>query len=120
MNPSWDLIDVGKMVLSGFKDVPCWHKPPLCTLVYGGISTDCVMTDLNIKMTSFFENGQPSRADVSVTLKEQSYSVGVVLDFLQRYGGVFRSYGRSGFWDEDVPAVTPGVSTVKSIADMFS
>jgi hypothetical protein len=106
MNPSWDLIDVTKMVVSGFKDVPCWNKPPQCTLVYGDVSITCVMTDLNIKVTSFKDDGSPARADVSVTLKEQTFSFSPLTELIKRYVNVARSYDRAGI-GKDFMAVTP-------------
>jgi hypothetical protein len=109
MNPSWDLIDVTKMVASSFKDVPCWNKPPECSLYYGGLSVTCVMTDLNIKVMSFFDDGKPSRAEVSVTLKEQTFSISPLSEFFTRHRDVFRSYDRHGF-GSDVLAVTPIVN----------
>jgi len=109
VNPSWDLIDVIKMI--GKKEVGCFSKPPECSLFYGGISSTCVMTDLNIKMVSFFPDadpnaGQPSRAEVSVTLKEQSFSVTPIVDMGKRLIGVAKSYGRPTI-GEDFLATTP-------------
>ena len=106
MLPSWDLIDVSKMVASRFKNVPCFSKPPQCTLVYGSLSVVCVMTDLNIKITSFQDDGSPSRADISVTLKEQTFAFSPLTEFLKRHVNIARSYNRPGF-GEDVMAVTP-------------
>ena len=106
MLPAWDLIDVTKMVASGFKNVPCFNKPPQCTLVYGSLSVACVMTDLNIKITSFQDDGAPARADISVTLKEQTFSASPLTEFLKRHVDIARSYKRPGF-GEDVMAVTP-------------
>ncbi len=96
MYPAWDVIDVGKMLFSGFKDVPCWNTPPQCSLVYGGLSATCVMTDLNIKITAFLDDGAPRRAEVSVTHKEQTYSASPIGDFISRQIGVVQSYQRSG------------------------
>jgi len=109
VNPSWDLIDVIKMI--GKKEVACFSKPPECSLFYGGISSTCVMTDLNIKMVSFFPTesdsaGKPLRAEVSVTLKEQSFSVTPIVDLGKRLIGVARSYGRPTI-GEDFLATTP-------------
>jgi hypothetical protein len=106
MNPSWDIIDVTKLVISGFKDVPCWTQPPQCSLSYGGLSLTCVMTDLNIKITAFQDDGSPARADVSVSLKEQTYSASPMVDFIKRHVNVAKSYNRKGI-GRDFVAVTP-------------
>lgn len=109
MLPAWDLIDVGKMVAAGFQDVPCFSKPPQCTLVYGSLSVACVMTDLNIKVTAFQDDGSPSRADISVTLKEQTFAFSPLVELFKRHVGIAQSYRRAGF-GEDVMAVTPILS----------
>ena len=106
MNPAWDIFDVTKMLASGFKDVPCWNRPPECDLVYGGISVTCVMTDLDIKITSFHDDGTPLHADVSVTLKQQSFAFSPLIDLVKRNINVAKSYNRHGF-GQDVLAVTP-------------
>ncbi len=120
MNPSVDLIDVAKAIFSSSAADPGWKKPPTCDLIYGGLSVECVMTDLNIKMTAFFEDGTPSRADVSVTLKEQTFSVSTVTDWLLRHVHVGRTYANPSFWTEDAPRVTPGVRMGMSVYDQFS
>ncbi len=109
MNPAWDPIDVGKMLLSGFKNVPCWNRPPECSLVYGGLSVTCVMTDLSIKITEFQQDRSPLRAEVSVTLKEQPFSFTPLIELVTRNFNVAKSYDRPGFW-RDVLAVTPVVN----------
>lgn len=106
MLPAWDLIDVGKMAVSLFKDIPCFSKPPICTLAYGALSVACVMTDLNIKVTAFQDDGSPSRADVSVTLKEQTFALSPLADFFKRHASIAQSYRRTGF-REDFVANTP-------------
>ncbi|MBZ4332976.1 hypothetical protein NR800_18100 [Corallococcus interemptor] len=106
MNPSWDIIDVGK-ALAGSPS--CWKRPPECSLIYGGLSVTCVMTDLNIKMVEFFDDGKPSRADVTVSLKEQTFSAGPVVDYFKRAFDVGRSYVRPGI-GTDFAAVTPIVN----------
>lgn len=95
MYPTWDIIDVGKMIFTG--ELKCWQKPPECSFSYGGISLTCVMENLNIKITSFYEDGRAERADVSVTLKEQPYSFSPIIDFGFRLYNVGRSYTREGF-----------------------
>jgi hypothetical protein len=111
VNPSWDLIDVIKMI--GTREVACWTKPPDCTLFWGGHSATCVMTDLNIKMTAFFADGKPSRAEVSVTLKEQTFSPGPIVDFVKRHVEIVKGYvrmGSQGTAGEDFLAATPIVN----------
>lgn len=95
MLPAWDMVDVAKMGMSLFTGKPklqCWSKPPECSLSYGGLSLTCVMTDLNIKITAFTEEGEPERAEVSLTLKEQPYSVSPIVDFGKRMYNVGKSY----------------------------
>jgi len=55
-----------------------------------------VMTDLNIKLTEFQDNGDPLRAEVSCTLKEQTYSVDPIVDTVKRLVYVAKSYDRAG------------------------
>jgi contractile injection system tube protein len=86
-----------------------WNHPPQCTLVYGGHSITCVMSDLNIKITAFQDDGSPQRADVSVTLQEQTYSATPLVEFVTRHVDIGRSYVRKGF-GQDVLAVTPVLS----------
>jgi hypothetical protein len=114
MNPAWDIIDVTKMVLSGFKDVPCWNRPPECSLFYGGLSVTCVMTDLNIKTTAFQDNGSPLRAEVSVTLKEQTFSFSPLVEFVTRHIDVAKSYNRKGI-GQDFVATTPVLNLFESV-----
>jgi hypothetical protein len=70
------------------------------------LSLTCVMTDLNIKITAFQDNGSPARADVSVTLKEQTFSASPLVDFITRHVNVAKSYNRKGI-GRDFVAVTP-------------
>jgi hypothetical protein len=96
------------------KNPPCYSRPPECTLKYGGLSATCVMTDLSIRMLRFGEDGEPTRAEVTATLKEQSYSSGAVVDTIVRTGQVVRSAFRSGFGEDFVFA-----SPVGSIVSLF-
>ena len=107
VNPSLDLITFGKWMMSGFsaKEQPS-GVPPLCSLFYAGLSVTCVMTDLNIKVTSFKDDGKPQRAEVSVTLKEQTFSIGPIVEFFQRNVNVVRSLGRKNI-GTDIMNVTP-------------
>src|SRR5262249_901626 len=106
MVPTVDVIDIGKMFGGDF---PCLNKPPECNLFYGGLSVTCVMTDLNFKITAFQDDGTASRADVSVTLKEQSFSLTPITEFFTRNINIAKSYNRKGF-GSDVLATTPIVN----------
>jgi hypothetical protein len=110
MMPSMDLIDAAKFIASGFRQPPCRANPPECSFSYGNLSVNCVMTDLNIKVTAFQDDGSPWRADVSVTLKEQTFSVTPLIEFVKRNINVAKSYGRAGF-GQDLLEVT-GLSTI--------
>ncbi len=83
-------------------------QPPPCSLSYGGLSLECVMTDLNIKLTSFFDDGKPRRAEVGVTLKEQSASMSAVADWTTRNYQIIKGYVRKDILN-DVLAITPVV-----------
>jgi hypothetical protein len=105
MAPSLEIMDVVKAIAK--KQMPCWSRPPICSLVYGGLSLDCVMTDLSIKHTAFFASGEPSRCEVSVTLKEQTFSMATVVDFAVRYVDVGLSYTRIQNFGEELSIVSP-------------
>jgi len=83
MNPALDAVKTSTE-LFGQGRLPCYKSPPLCTLKYGGLSVECVMTALNIKMTRFADDGQPDRAECTVTLKEQTYSSSTVINTIVR------------------------------------
>jgi len=107
MLPSWDLIDVGKWIAGGVSgDLPCWNRPPQCTLVYGPLVVDCFMEDLDIKIVDFKEDLAPARAEVSVRLVEQTHAFSSVIDFVDRHEMIGRSYFREGF-GEDLLNATP-------------
>ena len=117
MYPAWDIIDVGKWVFSGLseKGMPCWNRPPTCTLIYGPLSFDCVMEDLDIKITDFKEDLSPARAEVSVRLSEQTHSATPIIDFVTahvRRRGVLRP-GRRARRLRQLPAGA-------SLLDLFS
>ncbi|GIH79209.1 hypothetical protein [Planobispora longispora] len=103
VNPSYDLLDTVK-IFSG--NVPCFARPPELTLNYAGLSATCVMTDLTIKMVAFKDNGDPLRAEVTTTLKEQTFSHAPIVEFVTRHVDVARSYGRKGI-GTDFLANTP-------------
>jgi hypothetical protein len=112
MYPTWDLVDVGKMIFT--QELVCWNKPPECTFSYGGLSLTCVMTSLNIKTTAFNDDGTPRRAEVSVSLKEQPWSFSPLFDMAKRYWGVLQSYDRLGV--EDVRELS-GWNTITGLFD---
>ncbi len=113
MHPSWDLADVGKWLLTGISSKdwspPCWNRPPLCMLVLGPLSFDCVMEDLDIKITDFQEDLSPARAEVQVRLVEQTHSLTPVIDLVKRTVDVLRSYDRPAI-GEDFADATPIVN----------
>jgi len=115
MYPGVEISDFAKMVFSGFKDLPCWTRPPECSLTFGGISLNCVMTDLSIRVTAFSDKADPLRAEVSVTLKEQTKSVSHVFDFFKRTINAARAPFRKN-WDEDL-LVTSGI---QGVIDIFT
>lgn len=103
MVPAVDVVDIVKMIGG---TPPCLNKPPPCNLFYGGLSVTCVMTDLNIKVTAFQDDGKAARADVSVTLKEQTFSTTPIVEFFTRNINVAKSYNRHGIGG-DFLATTP-------------
>ena len=113
MHPSYDIIDVGKWVVNGFRgkglEPPCWNKPPTCTLIYGPLSFDCVMEDLDIKITDFKEDLAPARAEISVRLIEQTHSLTPFIDFVVRNINTVKAYDRAGIGDDFADA-TPVVN----------
>ncbi len=116
MYPKRDFIEVAKLLINKLKDAPpCNVPPPECSLKYGGLSLTCVMTDLNIKMTAFQSDGSPARAEVSVTLVEQTNSVSTVIDFVERnLYQVPRSLFRQGIGQDMLE-----VSGIQKIIDLF-
>ncbi|MGH9277037.1 MAG: hypothetical protein ACRD12_02860 [Acidimicrobiales bacterium] len=108
MYPSWDAVDLVKMIAD--KRVACFNKPPSCTLNYGGLSVECVMADLAIKLVSFKDDGDPLRAEVQCTLKEQTFSTDPIVGTFKRLYHVGRSYGRAGI-GTDFLANTPIVGS---------
>ena len=110
MVPSWKATDLAKMLVGG-KWV-CFTNPPACTLNYAGMKVECAMTDLNIKMVAFKDDGDPLRAEVQCTLKEQSFSTDPVVGTIERLVDVAKSYDRKGF-GTDFLANTPIVGAFK-------
>jgi hypothetical protein len=84
MYPSYAITDLPKVLVpTGLAHEPT--APPECNLVYGGTRLTCVMTDLNIKITAFNDDGSPLRAEVSVTLKEQTLAYSPLTEFIGRF-----------------------------------
>ncbi len=81
MFPSWELFDLFD-VFQGKKLCPT--RPPEVSFVHGGVSITGHITDLNIKITDFTEKGKPMRADVDLTIKEQTRSFGPIGDLIKR------------------------------------
>ncbi len=98
MNPGFDGLSAIQDAIR--RTLPCYQKPPECTLKYGGISVTGAMTNLSIKMVRFADNGDPTRAEVTVSLKEQTYGVGPVVEWALRQVHVARNMGRSGYLED--------------------
>jgi hypothetical protein len=104
MYPSWDIFDLFKVFTTW--PPPCPAKPPECSFVYGGVSINCVMTNLSIKITQFGDGqsnpeGKPVRADVEITLKEQTFAISPISQMVKRGIFVFKGYSRNaGFFSE--------------------
>lgn len=96
-----DLPDV--LTATGISRPP--KDPPECNLVYGGIRLTCVMTDLNIKVTAFQDDGSPLRADISLTLKEQTFSISPLTEYVERLTGATRAM--MGLSLEEVAVASP-------------
>jgi hypothetical protein len=94
VTPTYTAPDVVKMLAN--HRVACFNRPPTCTLNYAGLSVECVMTDLSIKHTAFQDDGDPLRAEVSCTLKEQTFSTDPVIGMIRRHIDIARSYNRAG------------------------
>lgn len=108
MHPSWDVIDVTKWIVGGIRkkgwEPPCLNRPPMCTLIMGPLTFDCVMEDLDIKITDFKDDLSPERAEVSVRLLEQTHSPTPMIDFVRRQFYVFKSFDREGIGGDIVEA----------------
>lgn len=91
MYPGWELTSL-LVEFATSTTLPCWNRPPTCSLSYADISLTGVVTDLDIKMTQFNDEGQPLRAEVNLTFKEQTYSISTTTDFIKRYYRVVQSY----------------------------
>lgn len=81
VNPGIVLTDLGDVF--GGKLNEAW-KPPEVSFKYGPISMTGVMTDLNIKIVSFLDDGSPWRAEITCIIKEQSKSYSAVVQTAKR------------------------------------
>jgi len=116
MMPSWDLVDDVLAWIGGAKQFCGPTRPPTCNLKLGDVDLECVMTDLNIKVTHFKPDLTPNRAEISLTLKEQTHSLATSLDVLGRLVEVAKSYGE--LEAEDVVQSLPGASLVQGIFEL--
>jgi hypothetical protein len=95
MSPTYTVTDIITMLAD--HRVGCFNRPPTCTLNYAALSVECVMSDLTIKHTAFQDNGDPLRAEVACTLKEQTYSTDPIIDMAKRtFWYIPKSYARAG------------------------
>lgn len=116
MYPGWDDIDAITWVAKGIGgrgwNPPCWNRPPMCTLVYGPLMFDCIMEDLDIKITDFKEDLTPARAEVTVRLLEQTHSTTPITEFVTRNLAVAKTLARDGY-GEDMLHASPFAPLVK-------
>ena len=122
MYPSWDSLDImstlANGIFAGKWDLPCWNAPPMCTLVYGSLSFDCIMEDLDIKITDFQDDLSPARAEVKVSLAEQTYSTTPFSDFIIRKIAAGRALGRPEIWNDVAaasPLIAPAISGLQNV-----
>lgn len=116
MNPSWDPVSDVLAWVTGSKGFCPPTRPPTCNLKLGGIDLECVMNDLNIKVTHFKSDLTPNRAEVSITLTEQTHSISTTLDYIGRLVEVAKSYGQlSG---EDWAQALPAAGLVQNIFEL--
>ncbi len=110
MNPGFDLL---QEVAAGFEKP--WTRPPTCLLRLGDIDLTCVMNDLNIKITKFKPDLTPERAEISLTLSEQTASLSTSLDALNRGWEVLKSFDRVSA--NEALDLTPVVGSLKNVFD---
>ena len=104
MYPSYSMTDLPRvLVAEGLSEAPT--TPPECNLVYGSVRLTCVMTDLNIKITSFNEDGTPRRAEINATLKEQTFSYSPLTEFVSRF--IDSSKAMMGLSLEEIAVASP-------------
>ena len=115
MMPTWDLIDDVLAWIGGSKKFCSPTRPPQCNLKLGEIDLECVMTDLNIKVTHFKDDLTPNRAEISLTLKEQTHSLATSLDAIGRLVEVGKSYFQ--LEKEDIGQAITAAALVQTIFD---
>ncbi|MFI1105941.1 hypothetical protein [Streptomyces melanogenes] len=113
VNPSLTLGQARDVLAGTFNFVAA---PPLCSAKLGGLELDCVVSDLNIKLTKFRTDLTPERAEVSLTLTEQTQSMGTVLDVIGRLVEVGKSYTQVSA--ADLVQVAPGAGLVQNIFEL--
>jgi hypothetical protein len=114
VNPGVDAGGLIEWFSSGFETT---FPPPQCTLIYGGVNADCVMESLSIKMTRFNPDTSPARAEVSVTLKQQTKAITPMIETIERTIRVATTLARPGYGGDYVNVI-PGVSAIKHIFDL--
>lgn len=116
--PGWDDLDALAWIAKGIGgqgwEPPCWNTPPICTFVYGPLQFDCIVEDLDIKITDFNEDLSPKRAEVSVRLLEQTHSTTPITEFVTRNVDVVRALTRKGT-DKDMLNAAP----FKPLVELF-
>jgi hypothetical protein len=115
MNPAWEPTDLAAFLLTKKKFCPP-TRPPTCNQKLGGHDIECVVSDLNIKVTHFKDDLTPKRAEVSITLTEQTYSISTTLDYIGRSLEVLKSYGE--LEADDWVQTLPGVGAVQNIFEL--
>ncbi len=114
MNPGFDLVrDIP--ALAGGAEI--WKAPPTCNLRLGDIDLTCVMNDLNIKITKFKPDLTPERAEVSITLSEDTRSWSTVLDVITRNVEALRYLFGGKLTGEDVAQQLPGYGLAQDVFD---
>jgi Contractile injection system tube protein len=93
MYPSLDVFELFKALAK--KKAPCLTRPPEVSLIYGPFTVTGHVQDLSVKIIAFDGNAKPVRADVSLTLKEQSMAFSTIPSLLARLGRAV-SYSYSG------------------------
>lgn len=118
MHPGWDDIDFIAWLSKGIGgrgwNPPCWNRPPTCTLVYGPLMFDCIMEDLDIKITEFKEDLSPARAEVTVRLLEQTHSTTPITEFVTRNVDVVKALNRPKIGEDFIAA-----SPFRPLVDLF-
>jgi hypothetical protein len=118
MNPSVDPVtDVLGWISGTHKSITKSPlQPPLCMLKLGGLELDCVMTDLNIKITKFKPDLTPERVEISLTLSEQTRSLATSLDVIGRLIEVAKSYGQLN--GDDWVQALPGAGLIQNVFEL--